>query len=58
MDRIEVKVEEKRSEKNKNDEVKMYGLREDDGRKLYRKGPDRGGRWNQKRRAGLRMGES
>ena len=43
MDRIEVKAEGKRTEKNKNDEVKMYGLREGDERKLYRKGPDRVG---------------
>ena len=43
MDGIEVKAEGKRTEKNKNDEVKMYGLREGDERKLYRKGPDRVG---------------
>ena len=29
MERIEVKAEGKRNEKNKNDEVKMYGLREE-----------------------------
>ena len=29
MDRIQVNMEGKRNEKNKNDEVKMYGLREE-----------------------------
>ena len=38
MDRIEVKVEGKRSEKNKNDEVKMYRLREGEWEKTLQKG--------------------
>ena len=61
MERIEVKAEGKRSEKNKNDEVKMYGLREGEWekeRKKARKGPDRVGDGARKEIAGLRMGES
>ena len=42
MDRIEVKVEGKRSEKNKNDEVKMYGLREGEWEKALQKGARQG----------------
>ena len=37
MERIEVKAEGKRSEKNKNDEVKMYGLREGEWEKERKK---------------------
>ena len=38
MERIAVKAEGKRSENNKNDEVKMYGLREGEWEEALQKG--------------------